>query len=176
MKRFYLAILFLLSTVSVSLADDYSANIKASAQQMRDAFKRMDAVNFLSYTLPAMTQTTNGKNWTADQINKDFEQLTKAGYSILDVAVGNPGDVKEINGKLYAFIPETIKIKTPDGVYAKENRLIALSEDQGKRWLFVDVDQLTPADLDKVLPDLQGKLDMPAPKETVFTPTASPTK
>ena len=85
--------------------------------------------------------------------------------------IGTPEPVREINGKLYALVPQTIRIEMPQGILVQESHLLAVSEDGGKRWYFVDTAPLgDDQKLGVVFPDLVGKIKVPVRKQPILTP------
>ena len=60
-------------------------------------------------------------------------------------------------------MPQTIQMKVTRGKLIQDGWLLAVSEDQGTTWHFVDATNLTDESLGQVFPDLVGKIKL-APK------------
>ncbi len=149
---------------------DFADTIRREAQKMSEAMRKGDFNTLIDYALPKVVHMV-GKDKALAQMRQMDAQMKKEGFFYDSATIGTPGQVSDINGKLYVLIPETVKIKAPGGMITKESHLMAISEDKGKRWYFVDTAGLVNEEVFKdTLPDVVGRIEIPTPKQTTFTP------
>lgn len=166
MKKDYLRSVFIIPLIFIyfsgtALCADHAEEIRAAAEKMSDAMTNKDYAMLAEYTLPLIVDMMGGKEKMVEILEQSEMEMKNQGISFGSVTTGSPVDIKEINGKIYALVPQTVTIKVPEGTLIQESHLIAIS-DQG-RWYFIDT---SPLDNDEtvaqVLPDLAGKMKIPA--------------
>ena len=103
-------------------------------------------------------------------LKRSTEAMRAQGISFTDVTIGTPEAPKKIGGWLIAIVPQHIRMTMPKGELVQDSHLLAISEDDGKKWVFVDAGVLSKSKLAQVFPELDGKIEVPERKPPVFTP------
>jgi hypothetical protein len=91
--------------------------------------------------------------------------MKSKGVAIEDVTLGEPEKPRKIGEWLVSLVPQKILIKLPEGHIEQESHLLAISEDEGKNWTFVDVNNRTK--FETAFPELVGKIVLPEKKAPV---------
>jgi len=150
---------------------DFSGILHQEAQKMADAMTQDDFETVATYTLPLVVNMTGGKDKMIEIMKTGSIQMKQEGFSFDSVIIGTPAQAIDINGKLYALVPENVKMKAPGGILQGESYLMAISEDHGNSWYFMDTAGLTDEQrLKKILPDIVGKIEIPKPQKSIFIP------
>ena len=157
-------------TVSAS-AQNYGTVIKTQAMDMARALLKKDYTTFSKYMHPGIAEYAGGRNKLIQQMDTANAVAAKFGAEIKRVVIGNPGEVVKYNNELQAILPQTTEMKTGFGNLALETTLVAISQDGGKNWYFVDTSIFNVKDLKKSLPNLSPELIIPPAKSPKFTPT-----
>ena len=84
------------------------------------------------------------------------------------VTVGEPEKLQKIDGWLVGLVPQKLVMKVPGGTLEQESYLLGISEDDGKKWVFVDAGGVPKAQLEQIFPEIVGKIEVPARKQPVL--------
>ena len=86
----------------------------------------------------------------------------------ISVDMGEPGDIYSTGDNLFSLVPQTIILKIPNGKLKTESYLLALSENNGDTWYFIDTSQLTMDNVKEMLPNYNMDLRIPPKKQPIF--------
>ena len=164
-----LSMLTALITLS-SHAQNYSTVIKTQAMDMAKALVKKDYNSFSKYLHPGLTAYAGGRTKLIQQMDTANAVAAKFGAEVKRVLIGNPGEVVKYNKELQATLPQTTEMKTGFGNLTLETTLVAISQDEGKNWYFVDTSIFNVKDLKKSMPNLSPALVIPPAKPPKFTP------
>jgi hypothetical protein len=166
--------LLLLMIMLLSAIHAYSQNtetvIKIQAMDMARAVLAKDADKLVAYMPPKLVADAGGKEKlliVRDTLNKYMKQF---GVEIKRVTIGNPGKIITYKNQLQAIVPQTTEIKFMAGKVVFESSLIAISEDKGLHWYFVDNSIYRGDKLKSSLPDLSPELIIPPIKQPKIVP------
>ncbi len=90
--------------------------------------------------------------------------MKQFGVEIKKVTIGNPGKIIAYKNQLQATVPQITEAKFMAGKAILESTLIAISEDKGLHWYFVDTSIYRGDRLKLSLPDLSPDLVIPPMK------------
>jgi hypothetical protein len=175
MKIIALAVLLAVGPV-FGATNDLRQTVRQEAQKCADALLAGNYETVIGYTHPRIVQLMGGKGPMLDTLKRGTKDMAAKGVAIEKIAISVPLDPKTSDGLLYAMIPETMTIKAPGGTITKENMMVGLSYDSGKKWVFIDADALTDPATKAALPELVGKITQTAQKPPVFVKDPSATK
>lgn len=143
--------------------------LKAQAEELARAFVSGDLGKLADMTYPRLIELIGGKTQMIASIEKDMKGMRAEGIEIDSVSVGEPGQVIRIGKQTFAVIPETLRMKVPQGLLVGQSFLIGVSEDGGERWTFVN--GLSGANKERLrvlLPAAADKLNLPEMKPPVL--------
>ncbi len=140
--------------------------VREAAQKCCDSLVASDFDGFVSYCHPRMIQGMGGKEAMIGLIRKGIGE----GVTLTSATVGEPGPVEEHGGWKISVLTQFIELKVPGGKLASKANLIAVSENGGSTWVFLDGSAYHNPQFAKLFPEIGGKLTLPDWGEPVFTP------
>jgi hypothetical protein len=149
-------------------ASDYSHTIKEQAETMKNFLLKKDFKSFTSFTYPKVVQMIGGEAKMVEMLENGMRNTEAQGTVFLDVIMGEPSNVIKQGSELQCTIPQTLKMKVPDGKLTQKSTLIGISMDHGNRWYFVDVSGKDLAEMQRALPNLSSELIIPEKEEPVL--------
>ena len=157
-------IIILLSGIQAS-SQNLSTVIKIQAMDMARAVLAKDVNKMVTYMPPKLVADAGGKEKlliARDTLNKYMKQF---GAEIKRVTIGDPGKIITYKKQLQATLPQTTEVKFMASKVILETTLIAISEDNGLHWYFVDTSIYRGDKLKSSLPDLSPELVIPPMKQ-----------
>lgn len=160
---FFLPVLIVVSQAAI--AQNYSSIIKAQGMEMAKAVLAKDVDKLVKYIHPKMVEAAGGKEkmmMARDTANKYMQQF---GAEIKKVTIGNPAPVVSYKNELQTTLPQTTEVKFMASTVILESTLIAISQDKGEHWYFIDTSIYHMDKVKKSLPDLSPALVIPPMKQ-----------
>jgi hypothetical protein len=142
--------------------------IKTQALDMVRAVAARDAEKLAIYLPPKLVRDAGGMQGlltARDTVNKYMKQF---GAEIKQIVVGNPGKIISYKKTLQTTLPQTTVVRLMAGTATLESTLVAISEDQGIHWYFVDTSIYTGKKMTDALPELSPELAVPPMKPPIF--------
>jgi len=144
--------------------------IKAAAETCAKALVSRDYGTVADLTYGRLIELMGGREETITHLEDQLKELDDKGMTIVSITVGDPETVKSINNQQFSIVPTTAKLKYKDSNMVAESFMIAVSDDGGKRWKFVDGAISDDQELMKELfANVADKLQLPPKKDPVFT-------
>ena len=140
------------------------ATLKEAAQQCASSLVSGDYATFAGYCNPRLLKGMGG----ADRMIASIKGGLGEGASLTKAEIGEPGPVRDLGTWKVSLVPQTLFIKVPGGRLKAESTLLAVSEDGGGSWTFMDSAPYHHPRFADNFPELAGKLDVPARKQPVF--------
>ena len=100
----------------------------------------------------------------------DVAKMRADGVTFETVTIKPPTWSHLSGPRWYAILPETLTMKTPRSRLIQESYFLALSDDAGATWQFLDGAGLDDKSVSRVLPDAPATLELPAKKPTRQVP------
>jgi hypothetical protein len=160
-----LTVIILLWAVMQASGQNLSTVIKIQAMDMARAVLAKDVNKLVGYMPPKLVADAGGKDKlmiARDTVNKYMKQF---GAEIKRVTIGDPGKIITYKKQLQATLPQTTEVKFMASKVILETTLIAISEDNGLHWYFVDTSIYRGDKLKSSLPDLSPELVIPPMKQ-----------
>ncbi|HSC36789.1 MAG TPA: hypothetical protein VLD19_02920 [Chitinophagaceae bacterium] len=164
----------LLLIIQFTASAQYETIIKTQAMEMAKALLAKDVEKVVQYMPPKLVEASGGKAKVLsvrDSLNKFMLQF---GAEIQRVTIGNPTKIISYKDQLQSTLPQTTRIKFMESAVVIESTLIAISEDKGQHWYFVDTNIYRSGKLKEALPNLSPELVIPPMKKPeIIDPTTS---
>ncbi len=117
---------------------------------------------FIDNLHPKLVEAMGGKETMLDSMIKEYERLNLEGATPVALALGEPIQIEEVAGQIFAVMPASATTKSLEGDLVEEGSMTGISDDGGNNWKFVaDVDQ---ARFSTLFPDAAEKIRIPAKK------------
>ncbi|MEO5594733.1 MAG: hypothetical protein ABIR15_22455 [Chitinophagaceae bacterium] len=146
-------------------SQNLSTVIKIQAMDMARAVLAKDVNKLAGYMPPKLLADAGGIDKmliARDTLNKFMKQF---GAEIKRITIGDPGTIINYKKQLQATLPQTTEVKFMASKVIIESTLIAISEDKGLHWYFIDTSIYHGDKLKSSLPDLSPELIIPPLKQ-----------
>lgn len=158
----------------VARADPQRERIRMLAGENSAALTSGNYARLVDLTYPKLVEMVGGRDKMIEILRRTSEDMKARDSAILGAEVGEPNEVVTVGDKKFAIVPMTVRVRVPDGTLRSKGFLVAVSEDRGKTWTFIDGAGLEPGKekekLAQVLPDFPPELSLPAREQPVFEP------
>jgi hypothetical protein len=166
MKLLRVLVLFLLPSLALHAQD--TTVIKRQATLMAQATFKGDHKTIIAYTYPKLVELSGGPEQMQKLITERVDALKKQGILSFEGTIGSPGKFYEAGTETHCLLPEEIIIKTSYGRFLSRSYMLGVSNDKGKNWTFLDVGNMPPDVLHRLLPNLSAEIIIPPPAKPEF--------
>jgi hypothetical protein len=149
-------------------ADPQTERIRKLAAENSGALSSGNYTRLVELTYPKVVQMVGGRDKMIETLRRGSEDMKAHGSAILGAEVSEPKEVVTSGEKQFAIVPMIVRVQVPDGTLRSKGFLIAVSEDRGKTWTFIDGAGIIKEPgkerekLAQVLPDFPAQLALPA--------------
>jgi len=160
-----LAAVFFITHYIAAAQQGLETTIKTQAMEMAKAILAKDVEKAVQYMPPKLVEASGGKAkvlMVRDSMNK---YMSMFGAEIKKVTIGNPGKIISYKDQLQTTLPQTTQVKFMESTVILESTLVAISEDKGLHWYFVDTNIYRSSKLKEALPNLSPELVIPPMKK-----------
>ncbi len=167
-----LAIIFFLLFLTTSNCQtktlDHSIKIKEEAEMMGQFLIKKDYNSFTKFTYPKLIEMMGGKEKMIEQISKEFKKMNADGFDFINITFGNSSEIITTNNELQSTLPQNIEMKVPGGRLVSQSTLIAISNNGGKNWCFIDSSGKDILTMKRTFSNLSEKLVIPQQDKPLF--------
>lgn len=167
LKLSFITLLFagLISLPSCKNADPSpTENLQAQAKQMAAAFLKEDFETVADYTSPSVLNLVGGKARMVEGLKASVTNMKTQGMNFSDISFGKPSGIVKHENELQATILQKTEINYSGGKMNSVSTLIALSQDEGKHWKFIDTSSKDEATIRQTFPNISAELKFPEAK------------
>jgi hypothetical protein len=150
---------------TTSRASEATDAVKAQAEEVSKAVLQGDYKKLADMTHPKIVTQLGGKEQLVEITEKAVQNMKTLGLEMKEITLGNPEEPVEANKQLYTVVPFTLTLTKMKEEIKKESFYIAVSENGGKKWTFLDGSQLGTDTVKTFLPDFPSTLKLPTPKK-----------
>ena len=145
-----------------------TARMQEQANTMGQAFLKGDYQTFAKYTYPALLRAMGGASRMAATLTQTINDMQAKGMSFNSVVVDSPTKIVKSSNELQCTLQQHTTVKLPNGRAVATSTLIAISEDNGQNWFFVDTSNKDASAMRKALPNLSTAIIIPPQQKPVF--------
>ncbi len=138
-----------------------TAALKKQADAMANAMQSQNYNQMLYYTYPHIVKAMGGPEKMSAQLQALTAQMRSRGVSLKSVTIGNMNPIIFSAGDLYSVVPDVVQIVANGTVITRGSSFLAISNDKGLRWYFVDTAPLKGKPLKKLFPTYPDGLVIP---------------
>lgn len=168
LKNLSLTLLALLAAVGVANADQYEATIRAAAEKASSAIVEGRTEAIADSTYPGLAAVMGGRVALINSLRESTEELKNRGLSVSSMEIRSISPAVQAGAQLHSIVRVKRMMTARNGKQVQDTFLIAVSEDQGATWSFVEGRQLSPEQLQVLFPNFNSELKFPATAKPVF--------
>jgi len=165
--RTSLTLTFILITYS-SFGQVDNKKIKEQAELTAKSLLEDDYESLLKFTYPKVIELVGGRERMISIIKNGKAEMKQQGISFESVTIGEPSETVKAGDEIHCLIPQTVFMKVPKGKMKSESYLLAVSQDNGNNWFYIDTTNLTMDNVKMVLPNYNSDLKIPVKNEPQF--------
>ncbi|MBB5395471.1 MULTISPECIES: hypothetical protein [unclassified Mucilaginibacter] len=158
----------LLLILPVSLFAQDAATVKRQADVVAKALLNSDFKTVIANTYPKAVTLGGGKEQMLKIMSAGINQMKSQGFSFEKITIGSPGKFYKAGTEIHCLIPEHLIMKTSRGRMVATSNLLAISNDGGKNWSFLDMNQRTINSVKQLFPNFNNNLIIPQPSQPVM--------
>lgn len=161
--------LLMICLLSLSLeAQTENENLNNQLNTMRTSFLDKDYSVVADYTYPKVIEMMGGKSAMIEATTNSMEQMESQGFTFLDISFKDASQFYEHNGDTQCTLIQVLVMETPNGKVQSESTMLAISEDEGKNWVFLDSSGMPKATLKGFYSNLHPDLEIKPSKKKVL--------
>lgn len=161
-RSFLFAVLSTVVLFATSAASDLTARIRAEAQACADALLSGDYAGLIARTHPLVVAEMGGIENAIAGVAEGMASLKSEGITMESIAIGDPGEPVAKGAVVGVLVPQSIVLKTPEGKLRQAGHMLAVSDNGGGTWHFIDTNTLDANSLQQYFPSLVGVINLPA--------------
>ena len=151
--------------------DPRAERIRALANESNAALLSGNYARVADFLHPKVIEMMGGREKAIEATRQSIQDLKDHGVSILSVDFSAPERIVAANNKLFAVVPELVHMEGLKKKGHVRGFLVAVSEDAGKNWTFIDGSALTDREaLERIFPDFPAELSLPKKAAPIFAP------
>ncbi|MFA6246707.1 MAG: hypothetical protein WC615_07185 [Mucilaginibacter sp.] len=144
------------------------AVVKRQANVVAKALLNSDFKTVIAHTYPKAVNIGGGKEKMLQAMSSGINQMKAQGFAFEKVTIGQPGKFYKAGTEIHCLVPEQVIMKTARGRMAANSNLLAVSNDGGKNWSFLDMNQGTINSVKQLFPNFNSNLIIPKPAPPVM--------
>jgi len=156
-----LAVLSTAVSLATANASELTHRIRAEAQACADALLQGDYAGLIARTHPLVVAEMGGAEQAVAGVAEGVASLKSSGITMESIAIGEPQEPVARGAVVAVIVPQTIILKTPEGRLRQTGHMLAVSDNGGSTWHFIDTNTLDAASLQKYFPSLVGVITLP---------------
>jgi len=144
------------------------AAIKTQANITANAIVGQDYKTLMKFTYPAIIEAGGGKEKMIGTLKKGMDQMKAQGFVFKSLTIAEVTQSKKQGKEIFAIVPDALVMNAMGGTITARSALIAISEDEGKHWYFVDTAPMQKETIRQVIPNLPKDLVIPEKSQPSF--------
>ena len=152
-------ILFLVLIPIFGFTQTSNPNLNRDLNAMKSAFLKKDFDTFVNYIYPKTFDLAGGKSNTLMMLKMMYSKIGNE-ISVEKIDYKNPGKAIKYHNEIQIALDEEMVFKTQKGNLNNQNTLIAISNNNGKNWTFLNTLNQSKNDLIKKFPNLSPQLEL----------------
>lgn len=143
-----------------NVVEESLKNLISQAKLMAAATTKKDFGKVADLTHSIVIELNGGREEMISKTLNLMKQMSESGYYVEGVKIGSPNYTVQEGKETFATISQEVVMRFPAGKIVSKSFLLAISENKGKTWKFVDGQGLSNEGLKKRL-SIPPKLEIP---------------
>ena len=134
--------------------------IKAHAETMGNLFINLDFEHFMDFMYPGLIQLSGGKDKMKETLQKVADRVKAQNIAFVSISFSEPSLIVQNGNELQCIMVETLNLTEANANTVQTKGLVvAISQDDGRRWSFMDVPRKDIKALFPAFPNLSPALE-----------------
>ncbi len=133
--------------------------IEANITSMGLALSEGRYDEFINYNHPLMVNSTGGKEKMTQAVKEALESMRESGSTLKTIKLKSISQVSHEGKNIQAILSQVVMYDTNGIETSDEQKMIAISEDNGDTFQFINITNKSKKDLIKFFPDLNQNLE-----------------
>ena len=168
MKKLALLQVFLMLGYILVAQNNHSESIKRDGNTMINSLLEKDYEKLSQFTYPVIVEWMGGKKEMINIITLEMDRIEKQGIIFLELSIGEPEEIYNAGSEIHCLVPQKVILESKDGKIINSSHLLAVSNDSGEHWFFVDTTQITPENVTHLFPKFNSELKIPNKSDPEF--------
>jgi hypothetical protein len=166
MKSFLLCLLLTLGLLPLASAQNpYRDQILIQARVITRATEKNDFNTQAKKAYPALQAQMGGAEKMAQSLKEKSKKLFSMGIDLKEIQLGEPDSLYKAGKEWHCMLSQSIIFDTPPGKLKQESWFLAITNNNGIDWYFIDVSNLNEKKIKELFPDFNPALKIPAEKK-----------
>lgn len=165
MKKIGLLLLLFCPLGQMWAQDSDQNAIVIQARAMADLMLAKNYTEYVNYVYPGIVAMAGSKEKLVAATKEAMDQMQAGGAAITKISFGMPGNIVVADSEWQTTIPQQLEVKHNGKTFISEYSLIAISNNSGKNWVFIETSGKNLATLRKSFPNLSTELVVPDRKQ-----------
>lgn len=139
--------------------EELQASISKSVDSMASAFINQNYDHFISYTHPIMLQSIGGVEKTVALLRSTNETLKERDTKVSKIVFSDLYDIENDGQTIQALVSQKVTYESGEGSKDELQKMIAISEDRGKSWKYINIGDNTKVEMTKLFPVINPNLE-----------------
>lgn len=140
--------------------DQVKISIEQALDKMGESLLDGDYETFISYNHPIMISSMGGKEKMKDLVLSTTEELTKRNNQILSINFSELETIHRQGSNYQALVYQDVVFNNAGNEKVEHQKMIAVSEDGGSSWTFINVSNGKPAnEIRRLYPQLHNAIE-----------------
>jgi hypothetical protein len=148
--------------------EEMISNLNRDAAACLKALHDGDSVSMARYVPAKMVKMVGGPAKLGLVMKMAMQDENGDQMEVVEASHGDPGPFKKDGPRLLSLVPEQTVLKVPDGRVVTNGWLLAISENGGRAWVFLNTAEMRKEPFKKIFPELVGKIELPQEEEPQF--------
>lgn len=145
-----------------------ASNLKSAGEKMVHLFVEKNYDEYVKFVHPQIIKLSGGKDKMIDAIKNSLKEIEDEGFAFNKVSIGTPSEIISTTADMESVVPQILELKAQGGLMVATSYLLAISNDKGKTWYFIDTSGKTLDQMKTIFPQLSNKLVIPEKTEPIF--------
>jgi hypothetical protein len=158
-KNLIYAAIILVLPLAVQAQD--TAVVKKEANILAQAMIAGNYETLLDHTYPKAVKIAGGKQKMMAIVNTGMAQMKTQGIVFENASIGTPGKFYKAGTEIHCLVPENLTMKLPNAHIISHSYLLAISNNGGKTWSFLDLNNSSSEKVKQLIPNFNPALIIP---------------
>ncbi|MCS7004389.1 MAG: hypothetical protein NZM38_03585 [Cytophagales bacterium] len=136
----------------------FQDSILSQAERMYAYFFQQDFKSFLNYTYPKVIELSGGREKLIRQMKKEIQDYQKSNIIYKKVVFREPSHIVKAGEELHCLVPRESFFEMDGENHRLVSKMLAISQDSGKHWFFLEIDRQDKTLIKKILPHFNEDL------------------